>query len=162
MSVTDTWRLKRPGPASDRDNVTRQTLRAGIRAPPPEKPMLVMHGGFGSNYAWCSVLIFIIINFSRTNFIIIFPVPALSRGVGCRQSVRRHWCQHCCCVTLDAQFSDAATRHCRMPVPTCRARMCSTTASRQRQCGECCTRAYEVCTCIHVQARGRAQPQASD
>ena len=27
MSVTDTWRPKRPGPASDRDNVTRQTLR---------------------------------------------------------------------------------------------------------------------------------------
>ena len=24
--------------ASDRDNVTRQTLRAGIHAPPPEKP----------------------------------------------------------------------------------------------------------------------------
>ena len=32
---------RRPGPASDRDNVTGQTLRAGIRAPPPEKPMLV-------------------------------------------------------------------------------------------------------------------------
>ena len=38
MSVTDTWPPKRPGPASDRDNVTRQTLQAGIRAPPPEKP----------------------------------------------------------------------------------------------------------------------------
>ena len=36
MPVTDTWRPKRPGPASDRDSVTRQTLRAGIRAPPPE------------------------------------------------------------------------------------------------------------------------------
>ena len=31
MSMTDTWQPKRPGPASDRDNVTRQTLRAGIR-----------------------------------------------------------------------------------------------------------------------------------
>ena len=38
MSVTDAWRPKRPGPASDRDNVTGQTLRAGMRAPPPEKP----------------------------------------------------------------------------------------------------------------------------
>ena len=36
MSVTDAWRPKRPGPASDRDNVTRQTLQAGMRAPPPE------------------------------------------------------------------------------------------------------------------------------
>ena len=36
--MVDTWPPKRPGPASDRDNVTRQTLRAGIRAPPPEKP----------------------------------------------------------------------------------------------------------------------------
>ena len=27
-------------PATDRDSVTRQTLRAGIRAPPPEKPYL--------------------------------------------------------------------------------------------------------------------------
>ena len=34
MSVTDTWPPKRPGPASDRGNVTRQTLRAGIHAPP--------------------------------------------------------------------------------------------------------------------------------
>ena len=40
MSVTDDWRPKRPGPASDRDTVTRQTLRAGIRVPPPEKPDL--------------------------------------------------------------------------------------------------------------------------
>ena len=30
--------LWRPGPASDRDIVTSETLRAGIRAPPPEKP----------------------------------------------------------------------------------------------------------------------------
>ena len=45
MSVTDTWRPKRPGPASDRDNVTRQTLRAGIHAPPPEKPYV-------SNVVW--------------------------------------------------------------------------------------------------------------
>ena len=30
MSVTDAWRPKRPGPASDRDSVTRQTLRAGM------------------------------------------------------------------------------------------------------------------------------------
>ena len=37
-SAEDGWRPKRPGPASDRDSVTRQTLRAGIRAPPPEKP----------------------------------------------------------------------------------------------------------------------------
>ena len=33
MSMTDTWRPKRPGPASDRDSATRQTLRAGIRVP---------------------------------------------------------------------------------------------------------------------------------
>ena len=38
MPVTDAWPPKRPGPASDGDNVARQTLRAGIRAPPPEKP----------------------------------------------------------------------------------------------------------------------------
>ena len=44
MSVTDIWRPKRPGPASDRDSATRQTLRAGIRAPPPEK-LYVTH--------WC-------------------------------------------------------------------------------------------------------------
>ena len=40
--IEDCWRPKRPGPASDGDSVTRQTLRAGIlstmRAPPPEKP----------------------------------------------------------------------------------------------------------------------------
>ena len=45
MSVTDTWRPKRPGPASDRDNVTRQTLRADIRAPSPEKPYVNIIGG---------------------------------------------------------------------------------------------------------------------
>ena len=33
--VKDSWPPKRPGPASDRDNVTRQTLRAGIYAPLP-------------------------------------------------------------------------------------------------------------------------------
>ena len=50
MSVTDTWRPKRPGPASDRDNVTRQTLRAGIRAPPPEKPYVSnVIGGTGNS-----------------------------------------------------------------------------------------------------------------
>ena len=38
MSVTDTWRPKRPGPVSDWDDVTKQTLRAGIRARTPEKP----------------------------------------------------------------------------------------------------------------------------
>ena len=38
MSVKDCWQPKHPGPASDRDSVTRQTLRAGMRAPPPEKP----------------------------------------------------------------------------------------------------------------------------
>ena len=32
MFVTGAWPPKRPGPASDRDNVTRQTLRAGIMA----------------------------------------------------------------------------------------------------------------------------------
>ena len=49
MSVTDVWPPKRPGPASDRDNVTRQTLRAGIRAPPPEKSYVSsMIGGTGS------------------------------------------------------------------------------------------------------------------
>ena len=51
MCVTDTWRPKRPGPASDRDNVTRQTLRAGIHAPPPEKPYITHIGvvtGYGS------------------------------------------------------------------------------------------------------------------
>ena len=42
MSVTDTWPPKRQGPASDRDNVSRQTLRAGMRAPPPEKPYVSM------------------------------------------------------------------------------------------------------------------------
>ena len=47
-SVTDTWRPKRPGPASDRDNVTRQTLRAGIRAPLPEKPYVNVIGGTGT------------------------------------------------------------------------------------------------------------------
>ena len=30
MSVTDTWPPRRPGPASDRDNVTKQTLRAYV------------------------------------------------------------------------------------------------------------------------------------
>ena len=44
MSVTDAWRPKRPGPASDRDNVTRQTLRAGIHAPPPEIPYVIIGG----------------------------------------------------------------------------------------------------------------------
>ena len=44
--VIITWPPKRPGPASDRDNVTMQTLRAGIRAPPPEKPY-VTHRGMG-------------------------------------------------------------------------------------------------------------------
>ena len=51
MSVTDIWRPKRPGPASfssDRDNVTRQTLRAGVRAPPPEKPYINVIGGTGT------------------------------------------------------------------------------------------------------------------
>ena len=48
MSVTDTWQPKRPGPASDRDSVTRQTLRAGIRAPPPEKPYINVIGGTGT------------------------------------------------------------------------------------------------------------------
>ena len=42
--MTDDWQPKRPDPASDsnRDSVTRQTLRAGIRirAPPPENPYL--------------------------------------------------------------------------------------------------------------------------
>ena len=37
MSVKNSWPPKRPGPASDRDSVTRQTPRAGISAPPPEK-----------------------------------------------------------------------------------------------------------------------------
>ena len=36
------------GPASDRDNVTRQTLRAGTRAPPPEKPY-VTHRAMGEH-----------------------------------------------------------------------------------------------------------------
>ena len=40
MSVKDGWPPKRPGPTVDRDRVTRHTLRAGIRAPPPEKPYL--------------------------------------------------------------------------------------------------------------------------
>ena len=48
MSVTDTWRPKRPGPASDWDSVTRQTLRAGMRAPPPEKPYVNVIGGTGT------------------------------------------------------------------------------------------------------------------
>ena len=48
MSVTDTWRPKRPGPASDGDSVTRQTLRAGMRAPPPEKPCVNVIGGTGT------------------------------------------------------------------------------------------------------------------
>ena len=38
MSVEDCWRPKRPGPASDKDTVTRQTLRADMCAPPAEKP----------------------------------------------------------------------------------------------------------------------------
>ena len=33
------WRPKRPSPASDRDSVTR---RAGIRAPPPEDPNVML------------------------------------------------------------------------------------------------------------------------
>ena len=37
-SVKDGWLPKRPGPASDKGNVARQTLRAGIRAPPPGQP----------------------------------------------------------------------------------------------------------------------------
>ena len=48
MSATDTWPPKRPGPASDRDSITRQTLQAGIRAPPPEKPY-VTHRGMGAH-----------------------------------------------------------------------------------------------------------------
>ena len=48
MSMTDTWRPKRPGPASDRDSATRQTLRAGIRAPPPEKPYIT-HRAMGQH-----------------------------------------------------------------------------------------------------------------
>ena len=48
ISVTDTWPPKHPGPASDRDNVTRQTLRAGIRAPLPEKPYVNKIGGMGT------------------------------------------------------------------------------------------------------------------
>ena len=35
MPVTDAWPPKRPGLASDRDSLTGQTLRAGMRAPPP-------------------------------------------------------------------------------------------------------------------------------
>ena len=38
--MKDSWPLKRPGLASDWDTVARQTLRAGICAPPPEKPYL--------------------------------------------------------------------------------------------------------------------------
>jgi hypothetical protein len=54
MSVMKTWRRKHPGPASDRDNVTRQTLRAGIRAPPPEKPYVSnVIGGTGINRDRC-------------------------------------------------------------------------------------------------------------
>ena len=48
MSVADTWRPKRPGPASDRDSVTRQTLRAGTRAPPAEKPYINVIGELGT------------------------------------------------------------------------------------------------------------------
>ena len=44
--VPDVWRPKRPGPASDGNNVTKQTLRAGMRAPPPEKPCAT-HRGMG-------------------------------------------------------------------------------------------------------------------
>ena len=46
MPVTDDWRPKRPGLASDRDSSDQQTLRAGMRAPPPEKPY-VAHRGMG-------------------------------------------------------------------------------------------------------------------
>ena len=53
MSAKDCWRPKRPGPATDRDSVTRQTLRAGIRAPPPEKPYLRI--GARENVATVSV-----------------------------------------------------------------------------------------------------------
>ena len=40
MSVKDIWPPKRPGPVSDSDGVTRQTLREGMCALPPEKPYL--------------------------------------------------------------------------------------------------------------------------
>ena len=47
MSVKDGWPPKRPSLATDRDSVTRQTLRAGIRAP-SSRETLSMRQGMGN------------------------------------------------------------------------------------------------------------------
>ena len=43
MSVTGDWQPKRPGPALDRDSVTGQTLRAGIRAPTSRETLFLIY-----------------------------------------------------------------------------------------------------------------------
>ena len=60
MSMTEDWRPKRPGPASDRDIVTNQTLRAGIRAPPPEKPYLRIGAWETAATAWPKLMNYVL------------------------------------------------------------------------------------------------------
>ena len=134
--MEDYWRPTRPGPASNRDSVTRQTLRAGISAPPPEKPYLcadscwlyshahaftgVRTWFYGSNdwivcYTRRVCVADCVYLFSSLFFGWFFGVTGNS-APQCWQKQRCSWAHHAVCIHTVADTTDKPERVMRVHV----------------------------------------------